>query len=108
MNRPANPSAVLHSCVPFVLSFLAYTHYVYLLGFPDGFISEQQRAQRQLAYVFIVVSLCIGVYWFYRSTAQRLSVKSSLRIAACYLVFVFGVWMVNHFYCAKLMSSAGG
>jgi hypothetical protein len=108
MSNPARAAALLISCALFLLAFVIYANHVYLLGFPDGFISEQQRAQRQLAYVFIAVSVAVGAYLFYCGALVPRSGGGWPKIVAGYLAFVLGVWLVDYFYCAKLMGSGGG
>lgn len=63
-----------------VLAFtpLVYLEYVYMLGFPDGFITDLEHAARNLAYVFIGISFVIGVGFIYLgATGKGLGKKLS-------------------------------
>src|SRR5262245_47393116 len=77
--------AYLMGGVAFVASFLIYMEYIYLLGFPDGFITELGYAERRLAYFFIGISLLFGLRFIYlgqiaprRETGKKLAATLSL------------------------------
>lgn len=96
--------------VPPGLALLAYFEYVYRLGFPDGFISAQQYAERRLAYVFIAVSIGVAAFLL------RLSVtaphdddrKCWAYVVVGYLIFVAGALWVDRYGLAHLSGSVGG
>jgi hypothetical protein len=102
--------AYLIACVAFGLSFLIYMDYIHGLGFPDGFITELGHAQRRLAYLFIGVSIILGLYFIYLGwTAKRKSIARRLPAAIIlYLIAIIATALVDYYYRAHLMGSTGG
>lgn len=91
-------------------SLLAYLSYVYMLGFPDGSITELGRAERRLAYVFISVSVaaaacfvCLGA-----AAGRKAAGKIVPAAAALYLLFVLALLLVDNYYRSHLDGGAGG
>ncbi len=102
--------AYLIACIALASALFAYMEYVYMLGFPDGYISELGYAQRMLAYVFIGMSVSLGSYFIYLGwTALRKKISKRLSIAALlYLIFIIGIAVVDYYCRLTLMDSAGG
>jgi hypothetical protein len=103
-------TAFLMGGIALVLAFLAYLNYIYLLGFPDGFITELGYAQRRLAYTFIVASIVISVYFIYLGTvALRKKIARPLSVAvALYSLAIVVVFLVDVYYRSSLIGSGGG
>jgi hypothetical protein len=103
-------SAYVMGCVALALSFLAYAEYIHMLGFPDGFISELQSAQRRLAYIFIGISVILGLRFLYLgSIASREEISKRLFTAIfVYLISIVGVLLVDYYYRSYLPGSVGG
>jgi len=102
--------AYILSCLTLGLSVFVYAKYIYLLGFPDGFISELAQAQRQLAYLFIGISLTIGIWLIYLgNVAKKTKIHTILFITIfLYLLAIAGIFALNHHYQLHLPSSFGG
>ena len=92
-----------------MLAALAYLTYIHLLGFPDGFVTELESAQRWLAWVFVVASMLFGAVSVYLGSfapAQRIR---TLAVAlACYAVLAASAWGLNCYFIAHLMGGGGG
>lgn len=103
-------SAYVIGFVALVLSFLVYTKHIYILGFPDGFISELQYAQRRLAYIFIGISVVFSLYFLYLgSIGSRARIgKRFFTAVSLYLGFIVVISLVDHYYRLNLPGSRGG
>lgn len=69
-------------------ALLVYGEYIYLLGFPDGFITDLERAERNLAYIFIGVGLLASagcVYLGWAAGRKKIYAKLAL-VVALYLI----------------------
>jgi hypothetical protein len=93
-----------------VLSLLAYMSYVYMLGFPDGFISELGRAQRRLAYIFTGISLALGGCFIYLGAVapQKKIARSLAVVTALYSLVIIVVLLIDTYYRSSLTGSGGG
>jgi membrane-associated phospholipid phosphatase len=96
--------------VAFTLSYIEYITYIDQLGFPDGFISELGYAERALAWLFIGVSLLIGVYCLYLSwvAAKKDIGRRGYIPGMVYLLFIALLTLVGYVYRLQLISGAGG
>lgn len=96
------------ACFALASSVFAYEE-IRLLGFPDGFLTELERAERILAYVFILISFPTS-FWFiflsWRASQQRIITKLCLTILL-YTVLVIILFVIN-FYLRQHLSSGGG
>ena len=108
--NPHRVLAGLSGVLTLALAWFAYAEYVYFLGFPDGYITDQGAAERKLAIVFVVVSVLTGACLLYlgwvaarRKVGRRLAIIISL-----YSLFLFGVVLVDAYYHAHLMGGSGG
>jgi hypothetical protein len=93
-----------------IFSLFIYTQYIYLLGFPDGFISELAQAQRQLAYLFISISLAVGICFLCLGNVPR---KSNIHQKLIILIFLYlmaiaGISALNYYYQLHLSNGSGG
>lgn len=97
-------------CAALAASLLVYLEYVYMLGFPDGHITELGRAQRSLAYVFIAASVVFGLCFFYLgSVVSRRRIDKQLSIiVVLYLLSVIVVFLIDSYYRSHLMDGRGG
>ena len=102
--------AYLIGLIALPLSLLIYMQYVFMLGFPDGFITELEIAQRQLAYVFIIVSIISAFCFIYLGyLASKKDVGKKLLIATItYLICIIAIYCINYYYQLNLTDSRGG
>jgi hypothetical protein len=102
--------AYLLGGIAFGVSFLIYMEYIYLLGFPDGFITELGYAERRLAYLFISISVLFGLCFIYLGkTASRTKIGQKLAITlALYLIAILTMTLIDYSYQLQLMDSGGG
>ncbi|MGG6267647.1 hypothetical protein ACQ4M3_11685 [Leptolyngbya sp. AN03gr2] len=109
-NQASRIVAYLSGGIAFVTSALIYLIYVYQLGFPDGFISELGYAQRNLAYLFIGISVGLGTYFIYLGAiASRKWIGRRLAIAVfLYVISAIVISMINYYYRLHLPGSTGG
>jgi hypothetical protein len=82
--------AYLMGCLAFVSSFFVYIKYIHLLGFPDGFITELGYAERKLAYIFIGISVILGVYFIYLGAIARQK-KINKKLATAIILHLISV-----------------
>jgi hypothetical protein len=102
--------AFLFSAVTLIASLLIYLQYSHMQGFPDGYITELGRAQRQLGHVLIGISLALGAYFTYLGIlASRKRITYQLGIAAVlYFIVVITAAILNQYYQLNLPGSGGG
>lgn len=102
--------AYLFGCAALAASLFVYLEYVYMLGFPDGHVTELGRAQRSLAYVFIAASVVFGLCFFYLgSVISRRRIDKQLSIVvALYVMSVVVVFLIDSYYRSHLMDGRGG
>lgn len=102
--------AFLIGFIALALSLLIYMQYVFMLGFPDGFITELEIAQRQLAYVFITVNIILACCFIYLGyLASKKDVGKKLLIATtAYLICIIFICCINYYYQLNLTNSRGG
>jgi polyferredoxin len=91
-------------------SLLAYLSSVYMLGFPDGYITELGHAERRLAYIFIWVSVALAACFIYLgAVAARKAVGKMLSASVVlYLVFVVALSLVDSYYRSHLDNGVDG
>jgi hypothetical protein len=93
-----------------VLPFFVYEKYIYLLGFPDGFISKLGYAERSLAYIFVGVSFMFGmgfIYWGKVTVSTKIE-RKIFALACLYLIFIASISFVDYNYHLHLSNSSGG
>ncbi|HKQ99989.1 MAG TPA: hypothetical protein VJT09_04910 [Pyrinomonadaceae bacterium] len=102
--------AYLIGCIALVSTYYIYMDYVYMLGFPDGSITELGYGERRLAYIFIAVSITLGLCFFFLGwAASRKRIGKLLSaVTILYLLFVAGVYLVDNYYRSHLMDGTGG
>jgi hypothetical protein len=107
--KVARVVAYLLAGVALILSFLAYMNYIYMLGFPDGFITELGYAQRRLAYIFIAMNILFSAYFVYvgRVTLQQEVTRPLSVGVALYSLVIVAVLSVDVYYRSTLMGSGG-
>jgi hypothetical protein len=96
--------------IALILSLLAYANYIYMLGFPDGFITELGYAQKRLAYIFIGISLALSACFVYLGTVlPKKFLSRSLAVAiGIYSLVIIAIFLIDSYYRSSLMGSAGG
>jgi hypothetical protein len=102
--------AYLIGCIILASSFIIYMDYIYMLGFPDGFITELARAERRLAYIFIGISVISASCFIYLGSAasrKRTGKKLSV-VILLYLISVISISLVDYYYRLHLMDGSGG
>lgn len=91
-------------------SFPVYMEYIHWLGFPDGFITELEYAERRLAYLFIGISLISGSCFLYLgAVGSRKKIGKQLSAAIIlYLAAITSISLMDYYYRSHLAGSAGG
>jgi hypothetical protein len=71
---------LLYCCGLAVFGMAGFIYFVniYMLGFPDGYISDAGRFRRTASYVFIVLSAVVGVYFICLGVVAE-NVKNDVR-----------------------------
>lgn len=102
--------AYLIGCMALASSFLVYMEHIYMLGFPDGFITELGYAERRLAYIFIGISVVSGLCFIYLGwVASRRKIGKKLAAAIfLYLISVIGISLIDYYYHLHLTDGTGG
>jgi hypothetical protein len=102
--------AYLMGGLALIASFLIYLEYIYLLGFPDGFITELGYAERRLAYLFVGISVLFGLYFIYLGQiAPRMEIGKKLAATLIlYLISLLTIALIDYTYRVHLMGSTGG
>lgn len=102
--------ALLLASAAFGAAILVYQRFVYRLGFPDGFISELESAERNLAFVFIGVSLAAGAFCVYLGRAKaRMNVGVKLSaVIVLYSISMLCLYLTDNYFRSHLAGSAGG
>jgi hypothetical protein len=102
--------AYLLAVIALALSLLVYMNYVYMLGFPDGFITELGRAQRRLAYLFIAISMIFSAYFIYLGVValQKRIARPLSVVVTLYSLVIVAVSLVDMYYRSSLTGSGGG
>lgn len=92
--------AYLIGCIAFVLSVFAYLEFIYLLGFPDGFITELEYIERRLACIFIGISSILGIHFFYLGIIawRKEIVKPLLVTIILYLILILSILLAHYYY----------
>ena len=102
--------AYLLGCIALASTYFIYMDYIYMLGFPDGFITELGYAQRRLARIFIGISIVLGAGFIYLGVvARRKEIGKKLFVAIIlYAISITIVYLVDDYYRSHLMDSIGG
>jgi hypothetical protein len=102
--------AFLLACLALALSYVIYLDYIYMLGFPDGSITELGYAERRLARVFIWVSVISASCLIYLGgVASRKKVGKKLSVVIIlYLVSIISIYLIDNYYRLHLMDGTGG
>lgn len=102
--------AAILAAVALALAMFAYLEFIAMLGFPDGFISELGRAQRRLAYMFIVGNILFSLYFMYaawRGLKHR-SIVTLWPVGLAYMLMLTTLLLLNGYYQQTLRSGGGG
>jgi hypothetical protein len=95
--------------IAITVALFAYVSFVFQLGFPDSFISEQDRVRRTLAYVVIAVSVAtvfaLLVVTFVSTTYQR---RLSIAISSLYFLALIAALAYDLTWIRSLPGSGGG
>lgn len=91
-------------------SLLVYLEYIYLLGFPDGFVTELELAEKRLAGIFIGTSVTLGTGFLYLGWMAAKKKISRMLFAAIifYLIFITSVAFIDYYYHLNVLGSGGG
>jgi hypothetical protein len=102
--------AYLLACIALAASLLVYLEYIYQLGFPDGFITELGYAERQLARIFIGLSVVSASCFIYlgSTAARKRSGKTLCAAVILYLIAIIGISLLDYYCRQHLMDGAGG
>lgn len=95
-----------------VALIVAFFCYLWLtgLGFPDGYISDLDRALRWLYRFFAVLNLIFALWLFHASfRSSREALKSRILTAAAFYLAGAGLTVIVHYaLCLRLDAGAGG
>jgi asparagine N-glycosylation enzyme membrane subunit Stt3 len=102
--------AYLIGCIALASTYFVYMDYIYMLGFPDGSITELGYAQRRLARIFIGISIVLGACFIYLGViAGRKKIGKKLSVAIIlYAISIIIVYLVDSYYRSHLMDGTGG
>lgn len=105
-------TAYLFGCIILILSFFIYEMYIADLGFPDGFTTELEEAQKKLFTTFIYISIILSLYFFYLGwiSAQKKITKKLYITISIYIIFLIIVFIINYYlrFHFGLMDGGGG
>jgi hypothetical protein len=92
-----------------LLSLYAYGGWIFLLGFPDGFVSEQARLEERLAWAFIGVSAAVlaRLAWLQRVKGPNLR-RHLVWTLSLYGAWMLLTWVMDLYIVANFPGSAGG
>ena len=100
--------ACLMACFALASSVFVYLE-VRLMGFPDGFLTELDKAEKILAYVFILINFPTS-FWF--GFLSWIALQQKVRTKLCITIFLYGVLVVLLFvidsYLRKHLESGRG
>ena len=114
---PGESAKRLSPIYPFVFALLCFAlpvyvelTYVYMLGFPDGFVTELDRAREEMAAWFDRISLASGVWSIYLGieALHEQVRKRFLSTAAFYLAVIAAALAIDEYFKAHLVGGGGG
>lgn len=101
--------ALLMACLAFILAFGVYMKYIYQLGFPDGFISDMAYAQKNLAYIFMAISVVVGLFFIYIAGINpKRMIKTLGMTSVLYFLLILVALLLNSYYRSTLTGGTGG
>lgn len=93
-------------------TLLVYAEYVYMLGFPDGSITELGYAERKLAFIFIGISFVAAACFINlgaaAAAAEKKIGKKLSALVVLYLISVFCLFVIDNYFRSHLDNGAGG
>ena len=97
------------ACVALGVSYFVYGQ-IRFMGFPDGFLTDLDRAQRILGYVFLGTSVPAGLWFGFLSwiAPQHRVGKKLLVTIALYVGFLLLLYGINFYLRQNLNSGSGG
>ena len=102
---------------PFALAFICFVSVIYLnifflmlAGFPDGFLSELDRAEVQLVQIFNRISEAMGPWCiFVGIVAGRMQIRKPFFVScALYCAAIAAALLIDLYFRNTLMDSRGG
>lgn len=89
-------------------SFVFYT--LRFKGFPDGYLTELDRAERRLFSVYILVNIIAGLYCLYlgRIASEKRVGKRLLVVTLLYVILTAVIFVVDDYYILNLDNGIGG
>ena len=105
---PAYPLSLAFLCL--ALTVYAELEYVYMLGFPDGFVTEVGAAEEKLAHLFEGMSLAMGMWFIYLGIAafSEPVAKHVMYSFIFYALVIGAVLAIDTYFQANLMGGGGG
>jgi hypothetical protein len=95
-------------CITLIASALVYLELI-RMGFPDGFLTEFERAERILYRLFLVVSIPTGLWFLVLGWIETpKTAKLLTATGASYLVVVVSLLLLGVYLSGRLMGGAGG
>ncbi len=96
--------------ISFAVPVFVYLAYVQYLGFPDGYVTDLERAGRILYNFFLCISSALGIIFFYLGlSAAKQKTGRPLQISVIIYVALFAVIILVYFIlCSFLDNGRGG
>lgn len=95
--------------IALMLPVLGYLEYIYLLGFPDGFITEYGHTGRIFYFIFVWPILALGFYFIYlgwTSTKQKTHKKLAISIFI-FILYIAIIAVIDHYLYTHLNHGQG-
>jgi len=103
-------SAFLMVIITIIAAHSAYSKYIWLLGFPDGYITELGYAERKLANFFIIVNLILGLFFLYLGISSSKKYRRIMLLVSIilYIVITICLSIIDHNYQSYMDNGQGG
>ncbi|MBU1077208.1 MAG: hypothetical protein KKH98_07945 [Spirochaetes bacterium] len=91
------------------LPVIIYQLHIKWLGFPDGGLTEFERAENFLYRIFIWPGFALGLYFLYLGwTASKQKIKKKLVISICIFIFIIIATIIVDYYFSLHFDNGGG
>lgn len=93
-----------------IISGYCYLCYLYMLGFPDGHLTELERAEKSLFTSFIIFNIILSGGFFYlgRPRSPINSSKKVYFILLLYIMVTITVFSIDYYFRQHLEHGGGG
>jgi hypothetical protein len=111
------PTMKLNRFISFFLGFISltlpafiYKFYIGWMGFPDGYITECERAEKILYRIFILPEIAFGLFFIYlgwTASKQRITRKLTASLAL-FILYLIVIIIVDGYLRLHLDNGRGG